>query len=498
MKHNLLLSISISTASLLILSACGGGRPVSNNPYAVNAPVSVNSLPSDQYGPRITGHSSTLKTKKVLPKYESKGIHEDIWNDQDQKTAKNNQSQTPAHSTPAPAKTPTVTPKPTPTPTPSKAQQKYNQGEPLIGNDHTLYKVKYSLIPGWTTDNMRKAIPGLLLSCRKIVGNPNKDALLNYNTGVGGSPRDWTNVCNALENIKTASNTRLRQFMEKAFTPYKVDEEGLYTAYVGYSLQASLVKNKVYKYPVYSRPHDLIFVNVGTFDQRYRGKYFSGRIKYPYLIPYYSRGEIYKGALENKNLAIVYVKDYIDLLMLQIQGSGLAILPDGTSIRLAYGGNNGYPSKSIGKYMMSRGLISPPGSLQQIRNYFKKYPQQVEGITAYNKRYVFFRKSRTAAGVSGAQGVPLTPERSIAVDRKYYPLGLPMFISTTRPIDKKPFNQMVVAQDTGSAIQGPARADIYWGETKKALRYAGHMKNSGSLFVFLPKRSEEKCRICSK
>ena len=211
------------------------------------------------------------------------------------------------------------------------------------------------------------------------------------------------------------------------------------------------------------------------------------------IVPYHDRGAIEAGALDGQKLEICWLKDPFDLLAIQIEGSARVILEDGTPLRISYDSHNGYPYSSIGRVLVERKLIAREEmSMQRIRDWMAAHPDEAPKVRAANRSYVFFR----ITGLSndgepvGAQGVPLTPGRSIAVDR-LHEYGIPFFIAAALPIESakpaSPFRRLMIAQDTGSAIVGPARADLYWGSGDDAARIAGRIRHPGRFVMLLPR-----------
>jgi membrane-bound lytic murein transglycosylase A len=206
------------------------------------------------------------------------------------------------------------------------------------------------------------------------------------------------------------------------------------------------------------------------------------------VIPYYDRAQIDSGVAGLSNKVIVWVDDPIDLFFLQIQGSGRVKLDNGDTLRLGYADQNGYPYRAIGRHLVELGeLPLDKASLDGIKNWAKEHPDKLSALLDYNASYVFFRKMPdTAGGPLGALGVPLTAERSIAVDARVVPLGAPVFLATTWPASPKPLKQLMFAQDTGGAIHGGVRADFFWGFGDDAARHAGNMRQMGKMWVLLP------------
>ncbi len=270
----------------------------------------------------------------------------------------------------------------------------------------------------------------------------------------------------------------------------------LFTGYFEPTYEASLVKNQVFKFPIYAIPDDLVTIDLSLFRKRFQGLRLMGRLQGRFVVPYYSRDDIdIRKVLKGKNLEIAWLKDPVDVLFLQIQGSGRLMFPSGRSIRVGYAASNGHPYKSIGRYMIKMGYIDREEmSMQKIREFLHNHPFLLEKILAQNPSYVFFRI--LDRGPLGNIGVPLTPGRSIALDTRLFPKGALGFIHCKKPVlDTQgkiikwvPFSRFVLNQDTGGAIKGAGRADIFWGSDRYAEVAAGHMKHQGELYILLKKK----------
>lgn len=289
---------------------------------------------------------------------------------------------------------------------------------------------------------------------------------------------------------KAAQANDARTFFMNNFTPYKLrthegEDEGVITGYYEPLLYGSKTKSAKYKYPVYKTPKDLIVVDLtGAYpslkNYRLRGKLDGNR-----LIPYDTRKEMW----DKKDLEVIcYVDDKVDLYFLEIQGSGKVQLDTGEIINVGFANQNGQQYKSVGKYMIQKGYIgsktSYEASMQGMKKWFKDNPSKVDMVLNVNPSYVFFNQN--AKGATGSLGTELTGRRNLAVDRRYIPLGMPVFIQTSNPITNEEINQLMVAADTGGAIKGQIRADFFWGYSKEAEKYAGRMKEKGSLIMFIP------------
>ena len=269
----------------------------------------------------------------------------------------------------------------------------------------------------------------------------------------------------------------------------------LFTGYFEPVYEAAFSPDDSFKYPVYGRPDDLITADLSLFKSELKGERIIGRIRGWQLIPYYSRYHIdEENALKGRNLEIAWLKDPVDVAFLQIQGSGRLRLRDGTTIHVGYSTSNGLAYRSIGKRLVDKGLMRIEDvSMQAIRKHLSKNPNIVKDVLYYNPSYVFFQRLPT--GPLGSIQVPLTPGRSLALDSKLFPKGALAFISCKKPSinDRgeitgwQDFSRFVVNQDTGGAIKGAGRADIFWGSGPYAETVAGHLKHEGELYLLIKK-----------
>lgn len=302
-----------------------------------------------------------------------------------------------------------------------------------------------------------------------------------------------------LDIIREKPNiSQLQQEIQSRFTLYHAaDGHGknrvLFTAYFEPTYEASLTPDQTFRYPIYREPRDLIRIRRSCPDQEVKSKYLIGRIEKNKLVSYYSRYEIdSKKVLKGRNLEIAWLKNPVDVAFLHIQGSGKLILTNGETISVTYKTANGHPYRSIGQYMIDKGLISPEEiSMQTIRTYLLNHPEMTEHILNKNPSYVFFQV--TKKGPLGNLGTPLTPGRSIALDNRIFPTGALAFIKCCKPnmnnlgqIDGwTQFSRFVLNQDTGSAINGPRRADLFMGNSPYAELAAGHLKHYGKLYILI-------------
>jgi len=291
--------------------------------------------------------------------------------------------------------------------------------------------------------------------------------------------------CEKAKNIFPADNETAQSFFENNFTVFaSLSERSLATGYFEPLLQGSLEKSEKYPYPLYGVPSDLLRVELSDNYAKRLKHPLRGRLVRGIVKPYYTRQEINEQGLQAEE-PICYVDDKVELFFLQVQGSGCIELEDSSQIFVGYGDQNGYPYVSIGKEMIKRGLIEKKEvSLQSIRNYLHTHPQQMDDILNANPSYIFFEPRSHRA--SGSLGLVLQAERSVAVDKKNIPLGMPLFVSTTDPLSEERFERMMFAHDTGGAIKGEARIDIFYGAGAQARSKAGAMKNPLKLWLLVP------------
>jgi membrane-bound lytic murein transglycosylase A len=298
----------------------------------------------------------------------------------------------------------------------------------------------------------------------------------------------WRGPCARAADVPPGDDAAARRFFESEFTPYLAgnnnDVQGLFTGYYEPELRGALRRGGPYQTPILKRPSDLVMVDLGRFRPAWRGERIAGRVVHGDLVPFPTRAEIERGTLDTARLAIVWVDDPVDAFFLQVQGSGRVKLPGGSTVRLGYDGENGQPYVAIGKVLIDRGQLAPDAvSLQSIRAWIKAHPHDGAALMDENPSYVFFRVL-PGGGPLGSEGVILTPGRSLAVDDRFIPLGAPLYLDAA---DKTgPVRRLVVAQDTGGAISGPVRGDVFWGFGHEAEALAGVMRATGRYYVLLP------------
>ena len=358
-----------------------------------------------------------------------------------------------------------------------------------------LSQARYADLQAWSTTDLRPALQAFQRSCAALARKTDDVPMggLNY----AGSAGDWRQACTAAVAQSVTGDEEARAFFEREFTPYRLSQganEGLFTGYYEPQLRGSRTKQGTYQTPLYGVPADLVTVDLGLFRDNLKGQRLVGRINNRRLLPYPGRAEIEAAGLMQA-APILYVDDPVDAFFLQIQGSGRVVLDDGSVVRAAYAEQNGQPYTAIGAILIQRGeLKREEVSLQSIRAWLAAHPTEAQQLMNANASYVFFTEQPIgdpALGANGAEGVALTPEASLAVDLSLHALGVPVWLESTAPDPDtaKPdrtLDRLLVMQDTGGAIRGAIRGDVYWGFGPDAAAVAGRMRSEGRLTVFLP------------
>ena len=356
----------------------------------------------------------------------------------------------------------------------------------------SLTPVSFAQLPGWQEDHPAQALAPFLLGCAQMGGSLGGGGLA---ATLGGTSAAWQVTCQAAHGVPAGDDAAARTFFESSFQPYAIasngSDTGLFTGYYEPEVRGARSPQPGFDVPLLAKPADLVQLDLGAFAPDLKGRKITGRVQSGSFVPYYDRTEIVDGALRGKRLELLWLANPVDAFFLQIQGSGRVRLDDNRVVRVTYAGQNGRPYVAIGKVLADQGAIPlPQVSMQSIRAWLESHPGEAAAVMARNPSYVFFRELtgvRPEDGPPGALGAALTPMRSVAVDRSFVPLGAPLFIDTTDPIDGSKIQRMMVAQDTGGAIKGPVRADVFFGWTPDAENRAGRMRQQGHDFILLPK-----------
>ena len=364
--------------------------------------------------------------------------------------------------------------------------QKDSQTSDTSGNMR-LKSVSFDNLADWNNEDFSAVIPVFAKNCAQIQKSKNdffSAGIIQIKTA------DLQAKCQrfAVKNIKTSAE--MKKFLETEFKPYAVTDdgnpEGKFTSYYEAVIRASYNKDSKYKYPVYGKPRDLIEINLRDFDAELPNTRLVGRIENGKFIPYYNRRDIEKNGVQAP--VLMWGDDLVDIHFMQIQGSAVALMSDGSRVRIGFADSNGHKFKGIGSILMAKGYLkSGDSSMPKIREWLRANPDKAEDLMHENDRFIFQRITN-ADGPIGAYGISLTAGRSMAVDTRYIPLGLMLWLDTIGP-DKRSIRKIVFAQDIGSAIKGVVRGDYFWGHGEEALKYAGKMNSAGKYYIIVPKET---------
>ncbi|MCU0984025.1 MAG: murein transglycosylase A [Acetobacteraceae bacterium] len=363
----------------------------------------------------------------------------------------------------------------------------------------SLTPMSFSALPGWAEERHAEILPAFGETCRRLAALPAERQLGGAEAAAprAGRVSDWLPLCAEAARLPPGDHAATRAFFEARFRPWlaqnvagsQPDPFGLFTGYFEPEVPGSR-RRRPGGTPLLTRPADLVQVELGDFAEDLRGRRTAGRVEQGRLIPYASRSEIERGALDGRRLELVWLDDPIDAFFLHIQGSGRVRLAEGGIARVGFAGQNGHPYVPIGRVLVDRGVMTQDQvSMQSVRAWLEANPAQAREVMNQNPSYIFFREIRGLGpeeGPPGAFGAPLTPERSIAVDRSFIPLGIPVFIDVPHPLTNAPYRRVLMAQDIGGAIRGPVRGDVFWGTGAAAGEAAGRMRSRGTWWLLLP------------
>lgn len=339
--------------------------------------------------------------------------------------------------------------------------------------------VTFAELPGWADDDVRQAWPAFLASCDVLIKRP-----------------VWQDVCKRAVTIDANDLLSVRDFFESQFIPHQVSNpdgsvSGMITGYYEPLLKGSRTRNGAFQTALYQVPDDLITVDLASLYPELKSMRLRGRLVGKKIVPYFSRSEIMQqNKLAGKEL--LWVDNPLEAFFLQVQGSGrVYIANEKETVRVAYADQNGHVYKSIGRYLVDQGeLTLEQASYQSIVAWAAAHPERLQELLNVNPSFVFFREEKltdASKGPKGALGVPLTEQRSVAIDPQFIPLGAPVFLATTMPNSEIALRRLMLAQDTGGAIRSAVRADFFWGFGADAGEKAGKMKQAGMLWVLMPK-----------
>lgn len=328
--------------------------------------------------------------------------------------------------------------------------------------------ISFNEIPGWADDKHAEALAAFRQSCPKLVAGAESKIVTDGGEKVV-TPGEWKEICDSAARIRAADGPAAKRFFEENFRPLVVQVPARFTGYFEPELRGSRAPSRLFTVPVFRRPPDLT-------DQ-----------------PYYTRAEIEQGVLKGKGLEIAWVQDPVALFEAQVQGNGRIHLAEGGTLNLAFDGSNNRPYTAIGGVLAEMGVMKRENvTWPAIRDWLKRNPAKGREVMRRNERYIFFKDTKSQGPV-GSQGVVLTAQRSLAVDPAFTPFGTPIWIDTARPVYRKPgtnegFRRLMVAQDSGAAIKGPARGDVFFGMGVRAADWAGRMVGNGRAIVLVPNK----------
>ena len=355
------------------------------------------------------------------------------------------------------------------------------QVAPLLG----LTRSDFSALPGWKDAKLEPVLASFQRGCAVLAQKP--DTAPMGGAGYAGTVADWRGACAAAQGN---SQGDARAFFESNFTPYVVQGDALFTGYYEPEIRGRHARGGAFQTPVYGLPDDLVRADLGRFIPKLQGEHISGRLDGHRLVPYATRAEINAqiNAKTPPAPVLFYTDDPIAFFFLQIQGSGRVQFEDGSTVRIAYAGENGQAYTAIGRTLIADGSLAREDvSLQSIRAWLVAHPDRAQSVMETDKSYIFFQEKPVgdpALGSTGTLGANLTPLASIAVDARVHALGAPFYVAAD---GRDPVHGLAIAEDTGGAIRGAARADIFFGFGPEAENRAGLMKAPGKFYLLLPK-----------
>lgn len=358
--------------------------------------------------------------------------------------------------------------------------------------------VEHALI-GWEDDDQAEALRAFRLSCARVLTLPDDRPM---GDATFGTVADWRPACTAALVDGSDDADAARAFFQTWFRPVAIrnngDDIGLFTGYFEPVLNGHTEKAGPFLVPLYAPPRDYVRADLGQFRDDLKGQRIVGRLIDGRLRPAETRAEIDGGALEGRADVLLWVDSAVDAFFLHIQGSGVIKMADGATVRVGYAGANGHSYHAIGRSLVTNGALAQEDvSMQTIRQWLDEHPAEADALMQENTSYIFFRRLDGDAPV-GAQGVPLTAGRSLAVDGNWLPYGLPLWVDTVTTDrqgnvgDPEHFRRLMIAQDTGGAIKGIVRGDVYWGTGDAAGAIAGRMREAGRYYGLLPRALLER------
>lgn len=360
------------------------------------------------------------------------------------------------------------------TPLPPRPDTVPPPAKPPSALEAALYQeVGFDALPGWSQATLSPSLRAFLVGC-------------------GRPPAPLLVACELAAQVPPQDEAAARRFFESQFTAYALrsnisGDTGLVTGYYEPVIDGARLRDVDNRFPIYGVPDDLIVVDLASVNPDVRNLRLRGRLEGRRLVPYWSRAEI--EAREPLSAPVIaWTSDPVELFFLQIQGSGQVRLPDGERMRIGYADQNGHPFRSLGRYLVERGEMTlDQASMQNIKAWATANPQKLREALNVNPSYVFFREVKGQEGPIGALSVPLSAGYSLAVDRRFIPLGAPVYLATNYPLSEERLERLMAAQDTGGAIRGVVRGDFYWGSGPDAGVQAGRMRNQARMWLLWPR-----------
>ena len=347
-------------------------------------------------------------------------------------------------------------------------------------------EAQFDDLPGWIEDDHAAAFVAFRRSAERVLAKPYRSGSLGIS---------FESLKPAFEAARSAGDLAGREaaaFFETWFRPFRIGTQGFVTGFYEPEIKASAARDARFKVPFLRRPDDLVEIDDSNRPAEMPASYAFGRATSEGLTEYFDRGSIMDGALNGRGLEIAYVEDPVDAFFAHVQGAARLMMTDGNMRRITYAAKSGHPFTGIGRVLIEAGEIPEERmSMRAIRNWFACHPDRVDRVLRKNRSYIFFRDAPVddpGLGPIAAAKVPLTPGRSMAVDRLLHTFGTPFFIHapTLTAFDRRPFRRLMIAQDTGSAIVGPARADLFAGSGATAGDIAGSIRHEADFHVLVP------------
>lgn len=350
-----------------------------------------------------------------------------------------------------------------------------------------LEPTSFAALAGWADDDHGQALLAFVASCSR---QPAANGIEAWQR-LGVTRETLASVCTAAAAVPPGEREAARAFFERHFVPALAsnngDPKGLFTGYYEPELRGSKHRGGPFQVPIHRPPDNLVTVDLGAFRPEWNGQQLIGQLTGQKLVPVPARADIDRGALAGRDLELFWVDSAVDAFFLHLQGSGRVLLEDGGAVRVGFAGKNGRAYYAIGRELIRRGAIAEEQmSMQAIRAWLTDHPDEAAAVMAMNPSYVFFREL-DGPGPIGSQNIVLTPGRSLAVDPAFVALGVPLWLESEEPLSGAPLRRLVVAQDTGGAIKGPVRGDLYWGTGAAAGERAGAMKAEGRYYLLIPR-----------